>query len=269
MDPIPNIKLFTDQWNYYHPPPPVLPTKNNSKTKMAGKYYYKKKTRTYRKKRPNRKRTQRIFKSRVQRVINSTAETKMVYAEFTTNVSDTFLMNVLVPWPGQGVEAYGNIDDMQNTQGQRIGNVIKIKSIDWRFSIAADDATNIIRMIAFQWYDRSSSGVGTPDPDMILYSAAGGFPWLSPLNNANAKRYRILFDHTFKTVKEANSQQIVMHKKFYRRNLKTTTINFTADGSGSYSAEVLKGNIFYLIFSDSAVGGTLFNTCVRMNYIDM
>lgn len=140
----------------------------------------------------------------------------------------------------------------------RDGNSILLRSVQSRFSLYSADATQVIRVIYFQWFPES-----TPTVTDILSNTYTGDVNLvnSPYELHARSQFRILADRTYALEGSSNELAIdrIMVKKFARRMVTFDTTSTTAPINGLYM----------LVVSDSgAVSHPYIHVVNQVNYSD-
>lgn len=129
---------------------------------------------------------------------------------------------------------------------QRIGDSIKLKSFNFKYTIYLSDPSNVMRIIVFQW--KNNSGIsGTPTVQYILQQPTP-YGWLSQHNQDTKQNYKILYDRTH-TMQNGGPLQITRSVNINR--FATTNIQFISDVATQNNC--IKGEIYLLLISDSNV----------------
>lgn len=230
---------------------------------------YRRKTKRSFRKRTTRKRKGISLATRVKKIIAQSTEVKMTQNEYpTASVTTTPVILVLPVWPAQGIQGIGDDDDVENTQSQRIGNEIYIKKICVRFACTMSGVarSNVFRIIFFQW--KEDTRHDEPDVGSILDSPSDGYSFLSPYNITTAAKYKILYDRTFSMYEQSNSAQIVRTLNFYGKKIPIKKIRFATNVDSGPTANVIKGDIFYMLMSDASEETPSFILSQTMYYTD-
>lgn len=196
--------------------------------------------------RPLNMKQKRQVKSIVKRV--NPPELKYNVGNFgPQGVSNVPAIYELVEWPDQGTAGYTSDQLLDNTTGaQRIGNMIYVKNIQWRFTITLGDTINYIRVILFQFMDTTT--LVTPIPgDVICDPTNNGF--LQPINPLNRQKLRILYDKLFHL--QSGGLETITKKINIKPLVKN--IKFIGNTTAGYGADIIKGKLYYLLVSDSGV----------------
>lgn len=99
-------------------------------------------------------------KSQVKRLINNNAETYQYdNTVASVSVSTTATIQAGISTPAQGVQ-----------DGQRTGDMVELKRLHFNYSFIGADATNVIRVILFRWYE--NNGSNPPTAAQVLQSVA-------------------------------------------------------------------------------------------------
>lgn len=189
---------------------------------------------------PGTKRMRKVARAAAKDVIN-------LYAE--KNYHDTTL--------SENVGSAGSITNLSDMgQGDtailREGDKVRLKNLELRLAVTADDATNIFRCVVFR--DISSNG-SAPTVSNLL----GGVQ--QSMNNVNVSaRFKILYDRTF-YLSTSGSNVI-------KGIVKYIPINATQTFSGSSTAPYHNA-VYLLMISDSTVGGPAVEGEARVRYLDM
>lgn len=161
----------------------------------------------------------------------------------------------------------GSVFSISNTLSQgdgiteRIGDKIKIKSLFCRLNVnAASAATyNTLRLIIFRWNSAGTPTVG----DILSLTTTATIRHLSQLNYLNRRLYQIKYDNTYIVSDNASIDILAIQTdKFY---IKT----FGDAYWGAASTTPVKGHIYCLAISDSAVNLPQLALVSRVKYTDM
>lgn len=112
------------------------------------------------------------------------------------------VMNQNVEWKhttknmNYGVGTTGQIDDLSavpagTADTNRTGDLLQAYSLNFRGAVSLGDATNVFRLIFFQWHPK-----GTPTLGNILIVTAG-YEVFSMYNTDQGDQYKIMYDRTF------------------------------------------------------------------------
>lgn len=128
------------------------------------------------------------------------------------------------------------------TQATRIGIQLNPKDLDMRFILTHGDASNIMRLVVFQFHNDDQTF--TPGASTILDPTAvtAGNGVMAPYNNQNKDEFRVLMDRTY--VLEAGAGLV---KKCYT-TLRQRMRKIDYNGTATHGAE----NLYLLVISDSA-----------------
>lgn len=174
-------------------------------------------------------------------------ELKYTVGYFQTGVSNVPNIYVLCNWPTQGVEGYGNAQLLDPTNGaSRIGNAITIRNIQWKFCINLGDTLNYIRVVLFQFMDNNQVTAPVPG-DIICDPLNNGY--IQPLNPLNRHKIAVLYDELFH-LSSGGLETIVRTMNIKPKSM---DIRFTDNTSAGFTADIIKGNLYYLLVSDSGV----------------
>jgi len=135
------------------------------------------------------------------------------------------------------------VDYTQLTQGvdinQRIGNKIQPKSFKVDIAFVPGDATNRIRMIAFQWHPNDATD--TPSISELILHSTVGYITQGPLYPVYRSQYTLLKD---KMITFSANTPTLIHKRFTLKPKKMCTYNYgTTTGTN---------HIYIAFVSDSA-----------------
>lgn len=189
----------------------------------------------------------------VKKIEAQNTDLKFTYYEFTNSVSDVWTgPAAFIDWPVQGIQGYGTVQDLANTQSQRIGNEVEIKHIQFNYSLDVADSANIFRVVLFQWFQQDESNF--PTIGDIFMNNGAGYPWLDMYNYENKKNFKILYDRTHSLSSSAgNPFTTVVKQKFYGKRIPMKRVKFYSNAESGFAARLVKGNIYYMFISDSAV----------------
>lgn len=135
---------------------------------------------------------------------------------------------------------------------ERTGDRVRVKNIHARFSLSAQDATNIVRVIWFRALNSQGTG---PSVSNLLGN------WYDPLNSINVPaRFKIISDRTYSLVSNSDSEVRTLNM-----NLKVDkTLNFAEASTNPY------GNaLYFLAISDSSLSGPPISGTARLYFTDM
>lgn len=162
-------------------------------------------------------------------------------------VSNVPAIYEFVEWPDQGTGGYISDQLLDSVSGsQRIGNMIAVKNIQWRFTISIGDNINYIRVILFQFMDNTTV-VAPVAGDVICDPNNNGH--LQPLNPLNRQKIRILYDKLYHL--QSGGLETISKKMNIKPPVRN--IKFSANTTAGYGAEIIKGKLYYLLVSDSGV----------------
>lgn len=213
-------------------------------------------------------RVSRAVKKYVHRVVDAQPEVKFTQYEFDASLIDTTgNPSVLIYHPVQGVNAYSNVADLADTPSQRVGNQIEIKQVNLNWSMTVGDATNIVRIVFFQWLQETAEFPLFGD---IFMGDSTGQPWLQPYNYVYRANYKILYDKVFTLSASAgNPAVIVKHLTIPASRLRIKKMKYTSNGQFGFAADVIKGNLYYAFMSDSSITpNPQINLTTRMLFTD-
>lgn len=231
---------------------------------------YKKKT-IYRKKRRTYKRTNKVpvkIKKYVKSTIERRKEIKYISSNIDATQGHTADVFSLIAWPAQGVESFDDAENLNGGSSNRIGNMITLRSIRFTFNVLPGDDTNLLRLIIFQWLAPTEGVDWVPNLGDILATNDGGTGQIyQPLNLYNKKNYHIMYDKVYNFAMIAGSKsQIFRRLMFYGKKIKVKNIVFNENNTSGFGAGILKGKVFYIMVSDSAlapnpsIAGNIFTT---------
>lgn len=141
-----------------------------------------------------------------------------------------------------------------DTQKSRTGSMVTLKSMLLRYAVKGADATNLMRVIVFQW---NCSG----DPTMadVIQSTASE-QWLQPLNTENSSNINVIHDNLIALTYTGTAITCYKEYKKWKFGLKS----FWTEGAATNE----KGNIYMLVISDSNVTAhPEFQHHVRFRYL--
>lgn len=144
---------------------------------------------------------------------------------------------------------------------QRTGDRLTLKNIQSRISIIGADATNVIRLIFFQWYQNTATS--TPVIGSILQNPT--YSWVSAINDTNqdAGLFRIIYDKTYQLSLSGNNQGLVKKLNFYGRRLPRKSLQFNPANTTGFN------QVYCLAVSDSvAVTHPSVLVYSRTTYVD-
>lgn len=132
----------------------------------------------------------------------------------------------------------------QGTQDiQRIGDKIRLRSLDMRVQILCADSTNVVRFIIFQWHPNTTITATDPQGSQIIADTAT-YPFLSNYVHDYQNQFIVVYDKVWGSELTSDSANRVMHirpsLKYVRKQ-----VNYTgATTSGS-------DKLYLLMVSDS------------------
>ncbi len=127
----------------------------------------------------------------------------------------------------------------------RNGIQITMRKLEIRLIVSRGNADCCFRTIIL--LDRQSNGAIPTNDDVLQITATDPQQVVSPLNNDNKKRFRVLSDRT-RTLVDGNSNErcFAVHHKL------STKVRF--DGAGTGIADVVSGMLWLFMFTDQAAG---------------
>lgn len=213
---------------------------------------YTKKRVRLRKSRKHTKRTvaPHISKRQAEKILSVAAEKKHKDANAVIQSIDYF---------GSVNSALNQIARGTSDNGERVGDSIRIKSIQLNWIPIAADSTNVLRFIVFQWYDV----LVTPTAGDILINVGTVNAPNSLYNWDNKLRYRILYDKRVSlgtTAGNGNGCYKKLITRGFRRDIRY---------NGAAATDFINNAIYTLVISDSAaVAHPTVSWTLRMNYTD-
>lgn len=164
------------------------------------------------------------------KALNNNAETKFwLFNDWSGGVSSTTTIGIgdmsLIPQ-----------ETSSATDSVRVGDEVRVSSIQFRYYLTCADTTNVIRLILFQWHQDD-----TPAGSDILGSTSQ--PLTSPYRKDTKGHYTILWDKTHHLTLGNNS--VVGGKGFISRGFKRKIRYDAATTTG-------QGKFFLLNVSDSS-----------------
>lgn len=124
-------------------------------------------------------RISKSFASKVNQIISKDVEKKYLPYVNSNAVTTTPQIQTLSEVP----QSAGNSTDVT-----RIGDTIRIRSLQFNYTIAIGDTTNFVRLIFFQWKPTT-----TPVASNILLDTVTS-PWLSPYNHDYRQSFIVIKD---------------------------------------------------------------------------
>lgn len=152
---------------------------------------------------------------------------KVTDSTYSTTVSDA----------GAVVSLLGNLTRGDNYIDNFEGGRITPASLEFRVSGTPGDATNVLRVILFQWFDST-----TPAAAGVL-QLTGAYGVFSPKYLSNRDNINVLADRTW----TMDTYNPVFFERIYIKGKKMTNVEFP---TGAVTAQ--KGGIYCLMISDSA-----------------
>lgn len=126
------------------------------------------------------------IKREVQKQIAVNAEKKFTDRSLNLSGVDTV---------GQVVNLVGNISQGNLSVSNRIGDKIKVTSVQVRGNFAVADTTNQVRLIIYQWFN--DGNVIVPSDILDATQVAAGRGVHAPFNYQNSGQYQVLYDRIF------------------------------------------------------------------------
>lgn len=171
----------------------------------------------------------------------------------------------------QTPDTSGNIQwitdvDQGDGSTQRIGDSIKLTSIQFRCAITKEAVGTLVRYIIFA--DREWDPAGTaPSPSQVL-NTTGALPngVLSPLNRDNTKRFHVIWDKVYQFPNLANTAQGIA--SFHKYKTMDHHVNWASDGSTQSS--VREGHLYLLAITNRGAASSepTVHTWIRFRYVD-
>lgn len=156
------------------------------------------------------------------------------------------------------------ISNIANGTGydERVGSVARLKSILFRYSLAAADTSNLVRVILLRWKDNT-----TPVPGDILEigPASANIGPLNPIKYNNRDKIQILFDQLHALSVGAVDVGTTypapqVEKKYIQKNM---TLYWQSDDS------IDNGHLYFFFVSDSvAISHPAYHFYSRIRYTD-
>lgn len=165
---------------------------------------------------------------------------------------------VVANFSATGVNTTGAITQLNNiplgtTDSTRIGDKVKVTSINFRFNCIVGDTVNFIRIIFFQWHPGTNPGVS----DVLLDPAQ---PITSAYSHDSRVSFRILFDRVVALSSAGPAAKTVIVN--WRRALRKCCY---LAGSATSGQE----NLWVSYWSDSnAVPNPTLEMYALVNYVD-
>lgn len=207
-----------------------------------------------RRKRAGRTRGRKLNKRQVRQVKSIVTRNEEIKIKDTlqssTSATSTAAFTNPIPAVSQGTG-----------ESQRIGDKIRLKSLHVKCTLAGADATNVVRLVWFQWIPNTASQ--TPNAGSLLQDTA--VPWLSPINetNQNAGLFRIISDNLYQLTTSGSNQGLVVHKNFYGRKLPRKNLEYNPGATTGF-------NQIYCMYASDSVAAThpSFAFYTRLRYSD-
>lgn len=142
-----------------------------------------------------------------------------------------------------------------DTDETRDGDQLRISSVELNYELIGADATNLFRVMLFQWFDDS-----TPTVTDVLTSAIDAI--LQTYRRDTRRMFRVLYDHTHPLSLNSSNEVLVRFKRFTRGFRRK--IQYQAGGTTGIN------KLYILLVSDSGVASDpayIYKT--RVNYTDM
>lgn len=154
----------------------------------------------------------------------------------------TFHSNTPVTETGGVFNLLSNLARGDNSLNQFGGEFVdwELLRMRWKATVASADATDVVRMVVFQWHS-----AGTPTVGNILDRTGGVSSVIAPYFWSTRKLYTILWDET--VALNLNGEACVTGEAFV--GSKRTRKTFLA----ADTAVPQTGGLWYLVVSDSAV----------------
>lgn len=137
---------------------------------------------------------------------------------------------------------------------ERVGQLVKVMSLQFRMILTAADSSNAMRTIIFRWFDNTAPVVA--DVLQALPVGATTHP-LSNISIDNRHKIQIMYDNMFALDAD---DPIQVDKAFIKRNM---NVNWEVDDT------VSMGHIYFLAVSDSTtVSHPGIHAMFRLRYTD-
>lgn len=201
--------------------------------KMA---YGRRRKRTYGRKRKMFKKggISRMVARKVYTALDRNIETKFVDTFFDSGVTGivggTYVFTKLT------TTSLGLADN-----NNRIGDRIKLKSLQVKFNSVAADTVNRVRVTIIRWNEDDT--FSPPTTGQIYQNGVASIQSFFNFDSLTAKKFSILYDKVLELESANNSQLMV--KRYIP--LKGSRVNYTSGGSTG------TGNLFFIYSSDSAL----------------
>lgn len=190
----------------------------------------------------NPKKKETATKEYVKKVIDNRMEDKQLGTNLINQLSDNVAQFFLLNGISQGGD-----------QGQRVGDRIRMKHLDLRYSATqagTGTGSQCIRVIIF--VDRQPNGAA-PSATQLFLDTTAGEEYVSPFNINGSKRYKILYDkfHDIQRVGGATDTRSVVSKNKQKIKINMPVVyNGTTSGIASINTNAL----YCAIVGDQASG---------------
>lgn len=196
---------------------------------------------------------------RLKKQIRSVApQVKSTYSESTLTPENAWTAFGL-PYPAKG----GSVN-------QRLNERIKIKSINWRWtlSVSETDDFDTMRVVIVQFMDGNAHDNFPLNYQSNLWeSPVTDYPVQSPYNTQSAGTYRVLFDKVY-NLNAAGKAQISENFLLLPSKMAITDLKFDTDDGGAL-AGLDKGIIIGFVCSDStAIPNPKMEVTTKVNFCD-
>lgn len=147
-----------------------------------------------------------------------------------------------------------------DTDITRDGDQVEAYTVDLRYYAFTQDATNLVRVILFQWVPNTA--IATPTLADILLNA-GTYDALAPYETDNHQMWKILYDRTHSMAQTGAASANVT--KLIRKKIKVSRKKVQFEGGTTDGTN----KVYMLVISDSGVANHPGITYVaRVNYLD-
>lgn len=145
--------------------------------------------------------------------------------------------------------------------GQHVGDKLKLKKVELRETMFGADASNIMRVVWFQWY--SNNATTTPSVSAVLENI--GFPVSSAINHTNDQShlFKIVSDKRYAMSLSGDSAALVKDSNWYGKAIPRKIIEYNpGSNTGFY-------HLYCMVVSDSIlVSHPTYGFYIRCHYTD-
>lgn len=194
----------------------------------------------YRRKRRVTKKVSKPVAKAVRTIVKRQLAHNIELKHISTQAGPNAVSDVVGVFPASSLPIIGT------NLNERIGDTIRIKSFNFKYTVYCSDPSNVMRVIIFQSKENSLL-TGVPLSTYLLQTP-GTYPWLSQLNQDTKQTYHVLYDVTH-TMQNGGPLQITRSVNINKFAITKLVLPQPATTTNN----CLKGEIYIALMSDSNI----------------